>query len=160
MAIPTASVDATIQAAIQTCIRADSTNFTSANVTLGDARGLDKGLETANYVVIYPGASAGARSGDYGQITQVWEVPVVLFNRWKGDDYSTHTAARDDVLDVINSNPTLDGTGGITNAWVSAMTRPQYLYPRSGGDVPTYVLTEFTVTVVCELLYSNTGEFA
>lgn len=158
--VMTASADATIQAAIQTVIRADSDNFTSANVTLGDVRGLSGGLEDASYVVILPGTlTSGARGGDFGQVTQVWEHPVILYNRWRNDEYATHTTARDDILDIINENPTLGGTDGIVNSIVSAATLG-YLYPKGGGDTPTYVMTTFTVMCECWLLYANTGEFA
>ena len=156
----TASADATIQAALQTIIRADSGHFASANVTLGDVRGLDKGLESANYVVIFPGTlTSAARSGTGGQITQVWEHPVILYNRWRNDEYATHTAARDDILDIINANPTLGGTTGISNSVASGATL-NYLYPRGGGDTPTYVLTTITVMTQCEIIYGNSGEFA
>ena len=158
--VMTASADATIQAAIQTIIRADSTNFTSANVTLGDVRGLDKGLENASYVVIFPGTlTSGARGGDYGQVTEIWEHTVILYHRWRNDGYSTHTTARDDVMDIINANPTLGGVDGIANAVVTGATLG-YLYPRGAGDSPTYVFTSFTVMSECWLLYANTGEFA
>ena len=150
--------DTAIQGYIQTLIQADSA-FSASDVTLGDFKILDRG--SAPYAVVLPGRIvSAARSGDWAQVTFVWEHTVEVFERFKGDSYAPFSAARQAVVDVLGANPTLGGNSEISNAYVSDATRPLYLYMAGTTEHPTFVFSRVTVRSTEEISYAGAGEFA
>jgi hypothetical protein len=150
--------DLSIQGYIQALIQADAL-FDAADVTKGDFLVLDRG--SAPYAVVLPGRIVSAeRSGDWGQVTVVWEHSVEVFEDFDGSDYGDFTSARQAVLDAVGENPTLGGNAEISKAHVSDGTEPRYLYSEDGGDVPVFVFSRVTVRCVEEVSYAGSGEFA
>ena len=150
--------DAAIQGYIQTLIRA-TTAFSRTDVTLGDFGVLERG--STPYAVVLPGRIvAAARSGDWAQVSVIWEHTVEVFELFGGDDYAAFSAARQAVIDAIGQNPTLGGQSEISNAIVGDGTAPLYLYRDAEDDHPTFVFSRVTVRSTEEVSYAGSGEFA
>lgn len=150
--------DSAIQGYIQTLIRSTAT-FARADVSLGDFKILDRGSDP--YAVVLPGRIVAAeRSGDWAQITFIWEHTVEVFARFVGDSYTSFNAARQAVIDAIGASPTLGGNSEISDAYVSDATAPLYLYQQGSRDHPLFVFSRVTVRSTEEVSYAGSGEFA
>jgi len=151
--------DATIQAAIQTLIRALA-NFADADVTLGDFQVLGRGSDP--YAIVVAGPFEALRSGDYGQVTYAWTHYVEVWSRFTGDSLSGLVTARQAVVDQINKYPTLNSTANITNSWASASDELMYLWQKGErtSALPSFAGFRVTVSTVEEIGYAGSGEFA
>lgn len=151
--------DATIQAAIQTLIRAHA-NFANADVSLGDTRILTTG--TPPVAVILPGPNAARRIGDWAQVNYTWTHYVEVWDRFGPDDYSNIVTARQNVVDQLNAYPTLNGTSGVTLSTVTDSSAPIFLWQKgqSRDTQPLFVGFRLTVQTFEEASYDSSGEFA
>jgi hypothetical protein len=149
--------DVAIQGYIQDLIQADAL-FGDDDVTLGDFLVLDSG--SPPYAVVLPGRIIDAgRSGDWAQVTYVWEHVVEVFEQYVNDDYGDFSSARQAVLDAIGEHPSLGGQSEISGAFVSDATAPRYLYPKGSGAQPSFVFSRVTVRSVVQVSYAGSGEF-
>lgn len=149
--------DATIQAAIQTILRATSL-YADSEVSLGDARIMGAG----KCAIIYPGPFESFRAGDWSQVTYIWTHYVDVWRPFAGDDYSSIVSDRQAVIDAISANPTLNGTAGLTNAIARVSSGTRYLWPRNTPTTakPSHVGFRIEVQTTEERLYAGSGEFS
>lgn len=150
--------DATIQAAIQTLIRAHA-SFASADVSLGDFRVLTTG--TPPVAIIVPGPLRARRAGDWAQVNYTWTHYIEIWARFAADDYANLVTARQNVVDQINAYPTLNGTSGVTAATATASDAPLFLWQKGQpkGTRPQFVGFRVTVETIEEVSYHGSGEF-
>jgi len=137
---------ATIEAAVQTLLQALA-QYTSDQVTRGDYRVLDSGVDEA--CVLRPGAFTVSGGGDYGQRTYGWLVYVQIFQRYTGDgsEWASLATQRQNVVDQLHEYPTVDGVAGVTEVVVTRGREPGATYPR-GSDTPDYLTQVLELRVV------------
>ena len=148
--------NATIQSALQTIIRGNS-NFSDADVTLGDARLIDAGAPP--YCVIFPGRLVESEFGyAYGEMIYTWDHNVYVYDRFTGDDYGDITTLRDSVIATLGQNFRL-GQTDYTRAIVNGIGEIVGLFPEGGAEIPTFVIAPFTVRVMDHIDHSGGGDY-
>lgn len=148
-----------IQTALQAALKsipalADSSGL--SHVTLANPKVLDMGLACS--AIIWPG---GVQSGDASacQVTRTWDVPFDIFVRYS-DDAATHAALtqlRDDVVDLLDTNPTL-GMADVTLAELSTAADPDEVKDSAGGG-PYFLMQSFRLKII-ERVALTGGEYA
>jgi len=149
---------ATIEAGLQGLLQGLE-RFASADVTRGDWRVLDR--EGSRCVVLYPGPFEVEEAGDYGQKWHFWTVYGDVFERYQdhGTSEQNFAATRQDVVDAINANPTLNGVSGVTMALARRGGELEYVYDRDGAG-PFYVMQQIGIEGVEKVSSVGSGEFA
>lgn len=137
--------DATIQARVQTLIRAIE-EFDDEDVTLGDFKVLDRG--SSPYAVILPGPFSQEWLTHDGKVRITWSVGIDVAERFLNDSYAPIVSARQLVKDQLDQYPKLNGLTGVKRAQVTEGAGLRYLYPRGGGEIPQFVIAPLTLTVV------------
>jgi len=152
--------DAEIQGRLQTLIQALD-EFDDADVTLGDFRVLGRG--SAPYAIILPGPVRAVRDEDPAHIEYTWTHTVEVWAQFQGDSLSGVTAARQAVLDMLATYPTLDDLDWINRGvTVVASDAPTYLWGKGQptDQLPHFVGFRIQVTTVEDRYYDGYGEFA
>jgi len=150
--------DAAIQGRIQTLIQG-LTTFADADVVLGDYQVIGRG--NAPYAIVVPGPFTSRRSGNWSQVTYSWTHYVEVWEAFAADSFSNITTARQDVVDVINENPTLDGLSGVSFALAEASDEMMFLWRKgqSRETKPAFVGFRIRIATIEEVLYAGGGEF-
>lgn len=150
--------DSTIQGALQTIVQALS-SFDDADVTLGDFQVLGRG--SPPYAIIVPGGFRAHRAGDWSQVTYEWTHYVEVWDRFTSDDFSSIIAARQAVVDQLNSYPSLGGLSGVAQSTVTDSSDLIYLWLKGQGrdTQPAFVGFRLTVSTIEEVMYAGSGEF-
>lgn len=147
---------ATIEAKVQTILQALA-QYANAQVTRGDYSILDVGYTEC--CVLRPGPFEINRTGDWGQIGIDWTLYISIYERYIGDgtEFTNLNTQRQNVIDALNANPSLDGTVGVTLV-LGRAADVSAVYPVD-SDTPQYLLQTIQARVHEEVLLS-TGEFA
>lgn len=146
----------TIEAKVLTLLQALA-QYADAQVTRGDYSVLDIGY--TQYCVIRPGPFEINRTGDWGMIGIDWTIYISLYERYTGDgtEFTNLETQRQNVIDMLNANPSLDGTTGVTLV-LGRAPDVSAVYPVD-SDTPQYLMQTIEARVHEEAL-STTGEFA
>jgi hypothetical protein len=105
-------------------------NYTTANSDLGNYRMLGSGK--ARYVVLNEGSIFNHEMVTLGanrRMRTVWGINVSLIIPWRGQVSTIRAAIRDDrqeLLDIIDAYPTLNGVSGVVLATVRGAQNPEH----------------------------------
>lgn len=147
---------ATIESALATVLRT-ATGFDATNVVIGQFRPLASKKES---VSLTPGAISGRRSEGNRTVTTDWVVQIQYFVKATDhanveDVYATIVAGRQKLIDVVDKNPTLNGTAGVVIARITEADEPDWL--QSGNS---YIWQQMLRCMIRETVLITGGEFA
>lgn len=147
---------ATIESALATILRT-ATGFDTTNVVIGHFRPLANKKES---VSLTPGAISGRRSEGNRTVTTDWVVQIQYFVKATDhanveDVYATIIAGRQKLIDVVDQNPTLNGTAGVVIARITDADEPDWL--QSGRS---YIWEQMLRCTIRETALLTGGEFS
>lgn len=152
-----------IQIALQTLLKtlpelADQPDPVGEVCTRSDPKALDSGAE--HIAVIWPGTFNSSDAAG-GTLTRIWNIPFDLFKRFGDTDaeiYQAFTAFRDDVIELLDSYPTLNGQPNITLDRLSTSGDVAEVMDSQGGG--PYFLTQPFLLEITERVDLTGGEYA
>ena len=148
---------ATIEAAALALLQ-DLSQFDDDDVTRGNFRVLDRG--SPPYAVLYPGGFEIEDYGDWGEKIFRWTMYCEVFERYldDGSSYTSLEATRQNVVDVFNANPSMNGTSGVVYVMARRADDLRFIYDEGRGG-PHFIMQRLAVVVHEVVSYDGSGEF-